>query len=245
MRLMFVAAIAALGPDGCSSHPSPAPSIHPLVVEEAACEPLIIGGWVRDTVVSKPAVWVLTPNVDPTDSTCSLDLAVTDNAVASLLLDSARMALFADDSATRVRLKANRSARRQHARDTLLISQSFDDSIHIWEVRTKRVEQHLLFDVAGYLSDERAGLLNGSGITVHWLWQARLEADRLTLLPLSQGWLWVAIDSGRVVIAHERTDGGGVLLTAGSADLQGLLLRFADDTAAFPAAGAIKLRRWR
>ena len=70
-------------------------------------------------------------------------------------------------------------------------------------------------------------------IPAHSISRIWLEGDVLRVATLDQDWLWGNIKESKIQIAHERLD-NSLLLTAPMAELQKLVLRYADDPKAFP-----------
>lgn len=84
-------------------------------------------------------------------------------------------------------------------------------------------------------------------IPAHTLARAWLAKDSLKLVFLDEDWVSKAIEDGRITLASVKTEGGYVL-TAPTAELQALILKYADDPKAFPTdsradEGALELIR--
>ena len=110
----------------------------------------------------------------------------------------------------------------------------------MWEVRAVRRPGMLLVDLSR--DGEYMELMNGRSIRTHWLWKAVPDGDHLTLYRFDSRWLQRMTDSARVSVTHATIDGEFVL-TAPGEEIVALMEQFSTDSAAFPARGAIRLRR--
>lgn len=246
MRLHLMLACLALMPDGCESGPSAVKSLYPLVSDSAAsCEPVLTGAWVRDADSTGPVVWVVLGS-DPSDSTCTLELVLSDSSVARAVLDTPEGRWLQGDSTTRAEMDVNAATREMYLADQSKLEallepeEEGDSALTVWEVRAVRRGAYLFLDISR--DEVQASPWGDTPIRTHWLWRADLEADRLTLKQFSRIWLQAMSDSGRVMVAHAELDGEFVL-TARGEELVALMERFAADTEAFPEHGAIHLRR--
>ena len=75
-------------------------------------------------------------------------------------------------------------------------------------------------------------------IPAHTFSRMWLEGDELRLSMLDNDWLKKMIAEGKVQITHEKID-GDVILTAPTEELQKLVLKYAEDTKAFPEPGKL------
>lgn len=245
MRPMALLAILALVPDDCASRPSPAQSLFPIVSrEEARCEPGLAGAWVPDTMPPAPEVWVVWQELDDSDSTCAVTLFITDSGVARAVLDTLEVAWFYGDSSARAAVAHDKRMRKQFRRDSTrlaaVLGEGADLRLTMWEVRAVRRPGMLLVDLSR--DGEYMELMNGRSIRTHWLWKAVPDGDHLTLYRFDSRWLQRMTDSARVSVTHATIDGEFVL-TAPGEEIVALMEQFSTDSAAFPARGAIRLRR--
>lgn len=245
MRPIALLAIIALVPDDCPSRPSPARSLFPIVSrEEARCEPGLAGAWVPDTTPPAPEVWVVWQDLDDSDSTCAVTLFITDSGVARAVLDTLEVAWFYGDSTARAAVAHDKRMRKQFRRDSTrlaaVLGEGADLRLTMWEVRTVQRPGMLLVDLSR--DGEYMELMNGRSIRTHWLWKAVPDGNHLTLYRFDAAWLRTMTDSARIAVPHATID-GEIVLMAGGAELVGLMERFATDSGAFPARGAIRLHR--
>ena len=70
-------------------------------------------------------------------------------------------------------------------------------------------------------------------IPTHLIWRMWLEGDMLRIAALESDWLRDMINGGKLKISHALVH-GDVILTASPEELQQLVLRFAEDSKAFP-----------
>jgi hypothetical protein len=84
--------------------------------------------------------------------------------------------------------------------------------------------------------------LNAHLIPAHTLARVWLGQDSLKLCFLDQDWATKAIESGRIKLAHVKTD-QWLVLTAPTAEIESFIVRFAEDANAFPPSGVEELRR--
>jgi len=70
-------------------------------------------------------------------------------------------------------------------------------------------------------------------VPVHSIWRIWIEKDVMRLAWLANDWLEEMIDGNKVEIAHVRLE-DRVVLTAPTKELQKLVLKYAEDTDAFP-----------
>jgi hypothetical protein len=103
-----------------------------------------------------------------------------------------------------------------------------------FEARLAQVGEYRFLD----LRPAEPGMMNGFYqmhlIRAHTIARVWIEANVLRLAFLDHDWIKGMIDQGQVIIAHEHSD-EGVLLTASTADLQKLVVKYAEDPKAFPS----------
>jgi hypothetical protein len=84
--------------------------------------------------------------------------------------------------------------------------------------------------------------LNAHLIPAHTLARVWLGKDSLKLVFLDEDWVSKAVESGRIKLAHVKTE-GWLVLTAPTAELQAVILKYAGEADAFPLSGVEELRR--
>lgn len=240
MRLQFMLACFVLLPDSCESNPG-VRSYYPLVGrEQAMCDAPLTGAWTPDSAASTDERWVVMDS-DPEDSSCVLDLYVTDSTLARIVTDSVERAMFDDGGWRPDSLSDHGLSHEQFSLDSARLEAEFEaDTISYWQVRLARAPAGLFVDLSR--DPPYASLMGGSEIRTHWLWKATAGDTSMTLARFSTSWLRRMSDSGLVTVSHSNIDGEFVVTATGE-ELLALMSRFADDTGAFPGKGSIRLHR--
>jgi hypothetical protein len=132
----------------------------------------------------------------------------------------------------------------KEGKDRLVLVRSGEKSYDFYyteEEDSRRFEGHLA-QVGGYrfldLLPADPGMKNEFYqmhlIRAHTFSRVWIEGDTLRLAFFDHGWVKGMIDQGRMTIAYERSD-EGILLTAATAELQKLVVKYAEDPKAFPS----------
>jgi hypothetical protein len=79
-------------------------------------------------------------------------------------------------------------------------------------------------------------------VPTHSIWRIWIEKDVMRLAWLANDWLEKMIDGNKVNIAHVRLD-DRVVLTAPTKELQKFVLKYAEDTDAFPEPGEMHRKK--
>jgi len=216
-------------------------ALHPLFTEaELLSEPALLGVW-APREAPQGDHWVF---LGPDSSSHSYFLAVADSVTAAALPGVNFDAYNAGDSATRAMLRRNPAARAQRARDSLIVQRLLGGSEgpRLFVASLGRLAGILFLDMTALsIGESRVG--RNLLLPVHWFWRVAVEGDRLTLTPLSNDWLEAMIDSGRVDLAHVVGDDSSLVLTAPTSELQRLVTRYAQDSAAFRRSDAREFQR--
>lgn len=75
-------------------------------------------------------------------------------------------------------------------------------------------------------------------LPAHTFWRVWIEGDVLRLAVLDNDWLKEMVDQKKVKIGHERLE-NSIILTASTKKLQDLVVKFAEDTSAFPRPASL------
>ncbi len=205
-------------------------------------EPRVVGTWRADTAPGADR-WVVA-RLDSTDRT--YDLAITDPRSAAALLRIDVPLLVTQDSAMLARLRRDPALRARRERDSVTVTRLYSDSggPRLFTVGLGRLGGELFADITpNPVAAQRTHLGRDLMEPMHWFWRVSFAGERLVLTPLDEDWLGTQLDSGRVSLAHEDLGDARAVLTAGTADLQRFVAAHALDTLAFPAKGALTLRR--
>ena len=100
-------------------------------------------------------------------------------------------------------------------------------------------------NIAPFPFDPDSGPLPRLHISTHWVWRLEHGQDSLRLTPLDNKWLVHALRDSTVRLRYEDVEYFSRVLTATSEDLQALLDRFGEDTAAFKPATTRTYYRWK
>ncbi|NCP84409.1 MAG: hypothetical protein GW823_05840 [Bacteroidetes bacterium] len=70
---------------------------------------------------------------------------------------------------------------------------------------------------------------------VHTIWKVEYNSDSLKILPFNSSWIRDMIENNQVRIKHEQAD-AGILITAGTDELQSFVKKYGEDSRAFDSA---------
>ena len=111
-----------------------------------------------------------------------------------------------------------------------------------FEAHLVKLGGHLFLDIAPGEMDTKNDFFKFHHIPVHTFSRIWLENKRFRLAMLDNDWLRDMIDNRKVEIRHERQE-KAIILTAPTADLQKLVIAYAEDEEAFPKPGEFTRKR--
>lgn len=116
----------------------------------------------------------------------------------------------------------------------LTIKEQESKKTGVYETHLVKLGKYLFLDM---YPDE--GEMEGYGYDIHFVpthsfWKVKIEKDVLHLAFMDSDWLEEMIDKKKVNIAHVRLE-DRIVLTASTEELQKFVLKYAEDTDAFPA----------
>jgi hypothetical protein len=109
-----------------------------------------------------------------------------------------------------------------------------------FEARMVKLGQHFFLDLYPEEPVVDNGFYKLHLVRAHTFAKITLDGDALSVSIMDPEWLEKSLDDGDLTLRHEKEKGGGILLTAPTAELQQFVLKAVENPEAFPDASTFR-----